>query len=268
MIPSTHGLRALLDSLALPSGRIILIHARIKGLQAYTGLSYGALTQTLVAGLQAYRPLSLLVPAYTIYGFLRSRLFHRRFSLSETGRFSEEIRQHIPCWRSPDPMYSLLDLNDYVPQLALDYSATFAPGGLFEHLYQQNAIILNIDMPGFWATPIHAIELRHQVNYRHLRQVSGILYLDETHWQSVNYTAYVRNMDANCHAYPLYDQRKRWQFLLEEQILHVHQQGDMYFSWGEIQTFAHSISKALSTDACFLLAAKHLKRDPANPWLT
>ncbi len=262
-------LRDLIERLELPKQRVILIHARLKRLQQHSQLPYTQLTQALVQALQqTYQPHALLIPAYTIYTFMRTRLFHCLFSHSDSGRFSEEVRQHIAHWRSPDPMYSVLDLNHYLPQFEIDYRATFAERGLFAHLHEHKAIILNIDMCGFWATPIHRVELKNQVDYRHLQTFDGIVYSDEKHWQAVDYTAYLRQIDAQYRAYPLYDQHKRLAFLLEKQVLHSQAQEGISLRWTEVQTFEQSIHQALQKDPHFLLADEQDQSPQAALWLT
>jgi len=268
MLFTEKNLHHLVEGLELPKQRIIFIHARIKYLQQCSQLSYTQLTQTLLHALQNSQPTAVLVPAYTIYTFMRTRLFHCVFSHSDTGRFSEEIRQHIPHWRSPDPMYSVLDLNHYLPQLDLDYSETFSQQGLFAHLYENNAIILNIDMPGFWATPIHRVEIQNRIDYRYLQRLQGIVYQDETHWKTVNYTAYLRKVNADYHAYPLYDQRKRLDFLWEKQVLHIQEQQGINLRWVDVQSFEHTMNQALQQDKNFLLASSNAQQSLDTPWLT
>ncbi len=268
MQTSQHLIEHLVSRLELPTQRIIFIHARLKYLQQHSQQPYIALTQQLIQALNDIaQPVTILVPAYTIYGFMRSRLFHCRFSLSETGRFSEDIRQHIPCWRSPDPMYSVLDLHHYLPQFKLNYTATFAPDGLFAHLHQHNAIILNIDMPGFWATPIHRVEIKHQISYRRFQSWAGVMYTDDTHWQPVNYTAYLREVNPDYHAYPVYDQRKRLAFLQAQDQLHSQEYQGISLRWLDVQSFEAALSPALAADKNFLLADPSLQ-NTQQPWLT
>ncbi|MDH3998895.1 MAG: hypothetical protein OET90_08645, partial [Desulfuromonadales bacterium] len=101
-------LNALFQQAELPAGRILFVHARLKNLKRSTGHDYGRLTALVLEQLQKTQPKAILVPAYTIYSFMMTGVFHRQFSKSEVGRFSEEVRHSSKPHRTPDPMYSVL----------------------------------------------------------------------------------------------------------------------------------------------------------------
>lgn len=247
-------LRTLFDRAALPSGRIVFVHARLRNLHEATNAPYARLTAELIDCLWRLRPATILVPAYTIYSFMLGRVFHRCFSHSEVGRFSEEVRLSGSCWRSPDPMYSVLDLGDYLQQQPhISYTRTFGTDSLFEHLHQQDALLINIDLSGFLSTQVHCVELSHQVDYRFEKTFSGIVFDDEQNWRRVDYQAFVRNMREDFSQYPPYNRQRRTEHLREQSVLHSTSLDGIELSWVGAQDFRQQINAALSVDPRFLV---------------
>lgn len=247
-------LRELFNLAELPSGRILFIHARLSNLHKLTGISYRALTQTVMDCLKDSNPTTVLVPAYTIYSFMMAGVYHRLHSRSEVGRFSEELRLNWTPRRTPDPMYSVLDLGDYLThQEQLNYTKTFGANSLFEHLQEQNAIIINLDMDGFWSTQVHSVELRHKVDYRHEKSFKGIVYLNETEWHHTEYQAFVREMGEGLTQFPPYNQRRRKEFLQKAGVLKSIQVNGIDLSWLTSQDFVKEMDLALTKDRRFLV---------------
>lgn len=247
-------LKSLFERAEIPPGRILFVHARLRNLQSVTGIPYAQLTADVIDCLWATKPTTILIPAYTIYSYMLSRVYHRRFSRSGEGRFSEDIRCSIPCWRSPDPMYSVLDLGDYLPQQShISYSRTFGTGSLFEHLYQQDALIINFDLEGFYTTQLHAVELKHHVDYRFEKVFSGVVYDDENNWRAVDYQAYVRNMGSDLTQYPPYNRRRRKEYLLSQGALNITNQSGVDMCWISSQELCKQFDMALTGDSRFLV---------------
>ena len=244
-------LQRLFDQAQIPAHRSILVHARLRGVQQQTGDSYAQLSESLLQCLLGCQPELLLVPAYTIYSFLLGRVFQRELSHSEVGRFSEELRQR-GFIRTSDPMYSMLDILDRLPT-SLDYSATLGAKTVCNYLHQVDALIVNIDMPGFYATPIHSIELAQAVPYRHQQQITGQVQSGDLPWQGVNYRAYLRNVGADGAAYPPYNQQRRIDYLLERGVVREVEQDGVRLSWAPLADFSRAISVALQQDRCFLV---------------
>jgi aminoglycoside N3'-acetyltransferase len=103
----------LCNPLKIPKQRILFLHVRLRNIHRVTGQSYLNLTQDFLKQLWLFEPKTILIPSYT-FSFMRSGLFHRLFSKSEVGRFSEEVRQHFAQYRTPDPMFSVLDTTNYL----------------------------------------------------------------------------------------------------------------------------------------------------------
>jgi len=243
----------LFEPLVIPPGRILFLHARLRRLHALTGCDYPQLTQAIIARLWRLQPRTILIPAYTIYGFLYSRVFHRQFSTGETGRFSEEVRQQVSLYRSPDPMYSVLDLGNYLPSLSgIDYHSTFSKQSLFQHLLEQDEIILNLDLDGVWCTHFHQAELAQAVDYRFLGNYCGVVYTDEQTWQAVNYQAYLRALQAGS-AYPVYHRENTKRYLLHSGVMQQSQCATASLTWMSAQTCLAAIEAALAKNSHFLI---------------
>lgn len=244
-------LRQLFSAADIPTGRAILVHARLRGLHKHYGATYQQLSQQLLHQLLSYNPQLLLIPCYTIYSFLSGGVFQRELSHSEVGRFSEELRI-MKFSRTSDPMYSVLDILNRLPA-GLRYDATFGTKSVCDHLYRNNAIIINIDMPGFYATPIHQLELNANINYRHIHRVNGHIQCGSGNWQPITYQAYLRNIANNGAVYPPYNQQRRQKYLIEKGVIHATEHNGITLQWAELNKFQNAITDALNNDINFLI---------------
>ncbi|MEA3464766.1 MAG: hypothetical protein U9R29_01895 [Thermodesulfobacteriota bacterium] len=244
-------LQRLFDRAYIPAQRPVLVHARLRGLHQQTGEDYAQLSESLLHCLLSCQPELLLIPSYTIYSFLLGRVFQRELSRSEVGRFSEELRQR-GFTRTSDPMYSMLDILDRLPA-GLDYAATLGANTLCNYLHQVDALIVNIDMPGFYATPIHSIELEQAVPYRHQRQIVGQVQLGDLPWRGVNYRAYLRSVGADGAAFPPYNQQRRLDYLRERGVVREAEHNGVRLTWAPLVDFSRAISEALQQNRCFLV---------------
>lgn len=239
----------------IPNNKIILVHVRLSGIHRRTGKGYRELTDELLRCLLGCRPSMLLIPAFTIYSFMSSRIFHLTHARSEVGRFSEEIRRrNYP--RTPDPLYSLLDILANLPA-TLDYHRTFGPASVFEYLRQQDAMVINLDMPGFWATPVHCVELDHMVPYRFEQVFDGMMQLGSEPWRNVSYHAYVRAVDRyGSGSYPPYNHDRRLAYLRRQGVVHEVTESCGNLAWAMLSDFCPAISAALAKDPYFLVDQK------------
>jgi len=243
---------SLFSPAGIPAGKTILAHVRLSSIYHQTGIAYAELTTDLLARLLECKPSVLLIPAFTIYSFMSSRIFHDGYARSEVGRFSEEVRQKGYV-RTPDPMYSLLDIMGSLPA-TIDYQRTFGPNTVFEFLRQQNAVIINIDMPGFYATPVHCVELEHQVPYRYEVACEGKMQLGDKPWQDVRYHAYVRAVDRyGTGSYPPYNQQRRLDYLRTQGVVKETTSPWGQLAWASLDDFCPAISLALGKDPYFLV---------------
>lgn len=240
------------DQVDIPQGKALLVHARLRGLHNRTGRSYPELADDLLQCLLACNPSLLLVPAFTIYSYMAIRIFHLKFAHSEVGRFSEELRRKgYP--RTPDPMYSMLDILDALPK-GLNYLQTFGPGTLFDYLLQQDSIVINVDMEGFYATPVHCVELAHQVPYRYEMTFDGHLQCDHEPWQKVSYKTYVRALKRDgTGPFPPYNQKRRNDYLREKGVITESSNEAGHLAWAPLTSFYSAMDSALSKDKSFLV---------------
>ena len=245
-------IQSLFDQASIPPGRALLVHARLRGLQQRTGIDYSLLAADILHGLLSCHPSLLLIPAFTIYGYMAMRIFHLQHAHSEVGRFSEEMRLR-GFQRTPDPMYSMLDVLGTLPP-GLNYLQTFGPGTLFEYLMREDCIIVNIDMQAFYATPIHFVELEHDVPYRFNMAFEGHIQQNDEPWAKINYNAYVRKVGNSwAGSYPPYNQSRRLAYLRDQGVLTETQTKAGELAWAPLSSFSSAISAALTKDKLFLV---------------
>ncbi len=243
---------ALFEKANIPGGKAILVHARLRGVQKQTGDEYRLLADNLLHCLLACKPSLLLIPAYTIYSFMAMRIFHLEYAHSEVGRFSEEMRR-CGYRRTPDPMFSMLDVLGTLPE-GLSYLQTFGPNTLFDHLLRQDSIVINVDMPGFYATPVHNVELQHEVPYRFTKVFDGHIQAKDEPWLKVDYQTYVRKLNLyGSGSYPHYNYDRRDQYLRTQGVISESRTRTGYLAWAELSSFCSVIGDALKKDKFFLV---------------
>ena len=82
-------IKEVIKSLALPKIEILFLHVKLKGLSS---LPYQEISQQIIGYLEEFFvPKTSLILTYT-YSFTKIRVFDRKLSVSEGGRFGEEIR--------------------------------------------------------------------------------------------------------------------------------------------------------------------------------
>jgi len=140
----------LLNGLDIPSNKILFPHVRLKRIKQkdnILNLEYEALTRLLLDSFtDVFQPKTILVPTFT-YSFTNNGVYHRNFSKSEVGRFSEEVRRKFATYRTPDPVFNVVDTTDHLAELdGLDYTTAFGSNTLYEYLDDQDAVIINFDI--------------------------------------------------------------------------------------------------------------------------
>lgn len=179
----------------LPQNKIIIVHSSIKPIyQLYKGkYSYSEITDKILDLFYKYfSPKTVLIPAYT-YSFTKSGVYHNNFTKSESGRFSEECRLNYDFFRTPNPVFSYLDSESYLKNVSeIDHLDAFSEKSVFGYLHHKDAVLVNIALDIFLATPIHYIEQMVDVEYRYFKNFSGIMYRDEKDYQKINFEYQVR----------------------------------------------------------------------------
>ncbi|HBG18580.1 MAG TPA: hypothetical protein DDY32_04705 [Desulfobulbaceae bacterium] len=245
-------IQSLFDQSGIPEGKAMLAHVRLRGLHQRTGLAYDVLADQVLNGLLSCKPSLLLIPVFTVHSFMAIRIFHVAYARSEVGRFSEEMR-HRGFPRTPDPMYSMLDVLGKLPQ-GLNYMQTFGPGTLFDYFRQLDGIIVNIDMPAFYAAPVHNVELEHNVPYRFNMIFDGHLQEKDEPWTRIAYSAYVRRVSSyGTGAYPPYNQQRRLVYLRGQGVLNESRTKSGQLAWAPLSSFCSAIGAALGKDKNFLV---------------
>lgn len=246
----------LLGGLAIPHNRILFLHVALKELQLVTQKSYQELTREILSSLSClYHPKTIIVPTYTFRSFILSGIFHRSFSYSEVGRFSEEVRIRHAQYRTPDAMWSVADTGDYLRHLNLDYSRNdFLEGSLFHTLNQEDYIIINVGLTGSFATQIHCVERACNVDYRLMQTFEGVYYDDPTHWKPIAYETYMRRFNSEVEYYPSYNNIKRENYLLMQEVLQYKALSEtLKISWINSQTLTETLTIAVELDQSFLV---------------
>jgi len=240
----------LLKHANLPENKIIILHAKLKDFKEITGASYADLSKAILNTLDSlFSPVTILVPSFT-YTFTKSGIYHKQFSKSEVGRFSEEVRCFAP-YRTPDPIFNLLDTKNYLPSKAgdIDYRTAFDRNSLFEFLDREDSIIVNLGLDHLVSTQLHYIERCNRVSYRYDKFFTGVIYYDEVNWEHINYKYYVRNLEKD----PKWNRNKIKEFLIQSGALHCVSKNNIELSWITAQSKNRLISKELRKDEMFLI---------------
>ena len=157
-----------------------MLHVRLRGLHGNArAWTYADCARLVLDAVGAFAPRAVLVPAFT-YSFCRTGLFHRLFSRAEAGRFAEEVRLHHARYRTPDPVFSVMDTTDWLErQEGLQFDGAFEPGCVWERFERADGWIVNLDIEVMVATHVHYCERVADVPYRGHVFFGGVVYEDE-----------------------------------------------------------------------------------------
>lgn len=198
----------LINPLPIPPGEHVLIHARLKGLASALSLTtsassqttsakadYAGLSATLLDAFRERKCQSIVVPTFT-YSFTKSLRYSVAESPSEVGRFSEEVRVAAdPKCRTQDPVFSVIDVDDFGWNKHIHLDA-FSDESIWMKWREENAIIVNLDLPHIVATQFHLVEKLANVPYRFDKLFSGELVDAAGVVHSIDYNYYVRDLDT------------------------------------------------------------------------
>ena len=239
-----------LKKLDIPKNSILYLHVGLQNIHDITGLDYKDLSKSLLDSIwYLFQPQTILVPTFT-YSFTKSGIFHRNFSKSEVGRFSAEVLKHFSKYRTPDPIFSVVDVTDYLSKLDhVDYTNDYGDNSLFKYLSDQNYISISFDREKFGITQFHYIEKLFNVNYRYDKIFKGIIYHDETNWEHVKYSYFVHGGKA----YSRWNRPKIEKFLTDVGVVHK-SQDDIGISWISAQDAIDSLRPKLLKDINYLIS--------------
>lgn len=243
-------LRDRFEKLGLPKNRVMMLHVRIKELQTLSGLPYKECAKQVIEAMDSFAPLALLVPAFT-YSFTKSGVYHRLFSRSETGRFSEEVRQHFARYRTMDPLFSVMDVKGWLEaQTDLQWDRAFGPSTVWEAQEEHDALIVNIGIESMVATQVHHIECTHDVSYRFNKMERGVAFSDTCSHEHVEYTFFARYLKQN----RLLNWPKIESYLDGEGVFHATSDSGTKLAWLSAREMAEACSRALQNDHYFLVS--------------
>ncbi len=131
---------------------------------------------------------SILAPGFTP-SFRSTGIYHKKFSRPEVGTFSRLFLEDAD-YRTNDAIHSILvrgkyRFSDY------DHRESFSENGCWSKLDEENVLYLNIGTPWLISTHHHFIEHTLDVPYIETVLYDGVLYRDESEWESIrqcNYT--------------------------------------------------------------------------------
>jgi aminoglycoside N3'-acetyltransferase len=238
-----------LNRIKLPNQQIIMLHVHLHPLQKATGMNYSDCTKFILDVFNEFSPKALLVPAFT-HTFVKTGLYHCDCSRSETGRFSEEVRcNHARC-RTSDPMFSVLDMTDWLEtQKNLNFSGAFEPGCIWELLLEKDCVIVNIGIKSMVATQIHYFERINSVPWRMHVHIPGVVYHDANHYEQVDYDFFARDLKQN----RLLDWPKIKNYLKSVKCIHETENLDVKVAWLSTRKFHESLLKKVLDDPYFLV---------------
>jgi aminoglycoside N3'-acetyltransferase len=240
----------LFKGVNLPKNRLIFMHVRLKEISKSYGGDYIKATQDLIEAVKFFSPKSILIPVFT-YSFTKNGVFHKDFSYSETGRFSEEARKIYPFSRTLDPIFSILDIFNWLESKNnVNYLTAFGSSSVWQHLLEENCIILNVGIEDFVATQVHYLEKLSKAPYRENIYKRGVMCVKNTACKEVKYKFYARNLEQN----RLLNWPKIEKTLLKEKSLVQKKDKGIKISWIGSQEFHETLQNELNKDPYFLVS--------------
>jgi len=246
-----------LSPLAIPTGQILMLHVRLKGLRESERLSpilggcdYPTLAQLILEGImRQFKPVAILVPAFT-YGFTKTGVFDRTKTAGEVGRFGEEVRSTAsPEVRSLDPIFSVLDLHGVLTRPEGGYVTAFGPGSMFDQLRQKTFVSVNINVPDLFGTYLHYLEHRLGVPYRYSKVFRGLVCPDGNSWEPIEYEYYVRNLDVDTR----WRREKIAAELIQRGVLHQAEVDSVPLRWIQSTDLDMAMGELLSRNPYYLV---------------
>jgi aminoglycoside 3-N-acetyltransferase len=241
----------LLSNLKISENKIIIIHARIKTIKDNYDLadeSYGEITKTIIDYLtKKFNPETIIIPAYT-FSYTKTGVYHKLFSKSEVGRFSEEARK-IGYYRTPDPIFSFIDTKSYFEDHKVNHKIAFGKGSIFEYFHNKDAVVLNIGLDKFIATQRHYAEYWYNVEYRFNKYFRGTVYNDETNFEDINYEYYVRHLDRPTDG----NLPKITKELISDNVLQVYKSNNVNLFWLTCQSYMDFFKSKMKSDINYMI---------------
>lgn len=161
---------------------VVFVHAGLSDINSAFG---GNPHEFLVTKLDEHFE-SVLAPGYTP-SFRSAGIYHKQFSRPEYGTFSRLFLDDAD-YRTADPLHSILVKGDYRFE-DCDHQESFSERSCFGKLDEDDVLYLNIGTP--WkGGQLHYLEYIADTPYVEYTSYNGVVYHDETHYESVTQQHY------------------------------------------------------------------------------
>jgi len=242
----------ILEQYNLPKGRILFLHTRIKPLRQLVGeaWSYRELSDFIVNYLnERYEPVTIMFPVYT-YTFTKTGIYHRIFSKSEVGRFAEEQRLKQVYYRTPNPVFSILDTQGIIRNIShINHLTATGKNSLFTFLQKEDAVIVNLSLDVIRPMQLHYYEELLEVDYRFSKTFDGVLYHDETNFEYVSFDYYVRKLDRHTE----WNREKIKNDLLQAGVWNIFKHGGLEFGWMNSSDLYEYVFRKMEVNPYYLI---------------
>ncbi|HMO39149.1 MAG TPA: hypothetical protein PKC76_06010 [Saprospiraceae bacterium] len=242
----------ILDQYQFPPRRILFLHTRIKPLfQLLNGVwSYQELSDFIIEYLEArYQPLTIMFPVYT-YAFTKTGIYHRIFSKSEVGRFAEEQRLKQIYYRTPNPVFSVLDTQGVLRNIShINHLTATGKNSLFTFLQKEDAIIVNLSLDVIRPMQLHYYEELFQVDYRFSKSFDGVIYHDEKNFEHVSFDYYVRKLDRPTE----WNREKIKNDLLKADVWNLFEYEGLEFGWMNSSDLFEYVANRMNNNSKYLI---------------
>jgi len=229
-------------------GRHIILHVKIKPLLTKSQSDYATTSLELIKLFSKSKPKSIIIPTFT-YSFTKSLDFNLQQSPSETGRFSEEIRLSLHGEnRTKDPIFSVVDYLGYGFHLNNWNINAFDKNSIWNHLEEENALIINIGLDEIVSTHLHFLEQKLSVPYRKSITFNGNIHNGEIS-ESISYKYFARDLTIN----PKWDRKKLLSELKKEKIVNEVTWNSTNLRWFNTQDVSNNLSPKIQHKPEYLL---------------
>jgi aminoglycoside 3-N-acetyltransferase len=242
-------IKDFLKELDIPQNEILFLHVRLKGIS--NELTYQDLSNQIIKILQElYNPITILVPTFT-YSYTKTASFDRANSPSEVGRFSEEVRRIFdPQHRTTNPVFNVIDTNNYFKKYELKEETAFGEDSLMQILHDLGHVVININVNEFISTYLHFLEYHYNVPYRYTKHFPGEVIFSQKEKKPVDYQYFVRDLDKHT----VWDRKKIKETLYKEGALKFINRNRLEIMWIHSKDMKKILGKKLETDKEFLLS--------------
>jgi len=236
----------------IPYCEHVLLHVKIRNLlENFSGaIDYSTLSMMLLEAVRERSPKSIVIPVFT-YSFTKKRSFSVTASLSEVGRFSEEIRKLYPATqRSLDPVFSVMDTGNNVFKGNEWNTEAFGESSIWKFWDDCDGVIVNIDLPQIVSTQLHFIEKAACVPYRYNKKFKGVVSSVAENNIILEYQYFVRNLEQN----PKWDRKRIERTLHQEGVLHYALWEGLPVRWFKAKQMRQVLQPLIEQNPTYLLA--------------